>query len=308
MTIASIDIGTNTVLLLLAEINRENNSIVPLKNLYAIPRIGKGVTKGLPISENKIEELFSILSLYKKEIDFYNCEKVILTATASLRNASNSEIIIKTVKEKFCWEIEIISGKDEAYLSYLGATSENEKNLNNFVIDIGGGSTELILGKGKEIFDSHSFNFGVVILTEKFSQYKKDNNNIYIEIKNFINKELNTYNFNYFNINEAIAIAGTPTTIAAINCGLTEFDEEKIEGYFLTLKSIKNLIKEISFLTTEEIYSKYQSVVKGREDVLLAGAIILETIMEKFILEKVKVSTKGIRYGAIQNYINKFYK
>lgn len=307
MTIASIDIGTNTVLLLIAEINRTNNSIKPLKNLYAIPRIGKGVTKGLPISESKIEELISTLSLYKNEINFYNCEKVILTATASLRNASNSEKIIKMVKEKFNWEIEIISGNDEAYFSYLGATSENEQNLNNFVIDIGGGSTELIFGKGKEIFDSHSFNFGVVILTEKFSQ-NKNNNNIYFEIKNFINDELNTYKFKYFNINEAIAIAGTPTTIAAINCGLTEFDEEKIEGYFLSLKSIQKLINEISILTPEEIYFKYKSVVKGREDVLLSGAIILETIMEKFSLNKVKVSTKGIRYGAIQNYINNFYK
>lgn len=309
MTLASIDIGTNTVLLLIAEYLFKESQLKTLRNYYAIPRIGKGLIKDSPFQNEKVEELFKVLTDYEKEIKLYNCNNVIVNATAAFRNASNGEEIRKKIENQFSWKVNIISGKEEALFSYLGAVSEIENENINFVIDIGGGSTELIFGKEKLILESHSFNFGVVNLTERWFKNNSNKSILYLELKNFLENELKQYNFSKYNIENTIAIAGTPTTIAAIENKLEFFDEEKIEGFSLSIESIKSLINEILPLTNNEILYKYKGIVKGREDVILTGAIILETIMEHFLNKNVIVSTKGIRYGAIYNFIiNNDYK
>ncbi len=111
MIIASIDIGTNTILLLIAETDNVTGNIIPLLNLYRLPRIGKGLKPGLPISPDKIKALLSILSEYKATAEKYKCDKIITTATNALRIASNADEIINLVKEKLDIDINVIPGK-----------------------------------------------------------------------------------------------------------------------------------------------------------------------------------------------------
>jgi|SRR5690554_460271 len=303
MIVASIDIGTNTILLLIAEVNKVSKQINVLENIQRIPRIGKGLKENEPMPEDNIKRMFDVLSDYSLIIKKYNCDKVLLTGTNALRISSNKNEIIKRVKDNFGYDLNIISGEEEAFYSYSGAIAETDSQTNNLIIDIGGGSTEIIFGRGNEIKYKKSFNVGVVSGTEKFLLSDPPEQT---QIKNFINHALTAFSElvnNIKDINKAIAIAGTPTTLAAIKNNLKEYNEDLIEGSFLTKEDLNNFVNELSALSSNEILNKYQ-IVKGREDVLLAGTIILKVIMEILKLDIVAVSTKGIRYGAIINWLN----
>lgn len=304
MNIASIDIGTNTVILLISEIT--DGKFSTLCNEFRIPRIGKGLIPGVNITDKKIKELLNVLADYKKLIKQYNCSKVLAIATNAFRIASNSREIICLIKSELEIDIEIISGEEEAEYSFLGAVSDySTQDFDILVIDIGGGSTELILGNRDKIKYKDSFRTGVVIGTEKFF---KCNPPLPAEINNFVNhlyiifKELNLSK-----PAKTIAIAGTPTTLACIQKRLTFYDEDEVEGSILKIEDIKILIKDLSLLSSAEIATKYKSIVTGREDVLLAGTIILSELMTLLKIPEVVVSTKGIRYGVIYKRFKDVY-
>ena len=304
MTVASIDIGTNTILLLIAEVNLETGNIKTVENSYRIPRIGKGLLLGNPMPDENVKRMFTVVSEYSEIIKKHKCEKVLVTGTNALRIAINTPSIIRKLKEKFGYELNVISGKEEAKLSFLGATNNYNENKNLLVIDIGGGSTEIILGKGREIHFSKSYPVGVVTLTEKFFKSdppaKKDMESFVESLQGFLNE----VSIKIGKINTGIAIAGTPTTLACIKLKLQDYDEDLIEGSTLSNEDLQNFVEEISKLNSTEIIQKYSSIVKGREDVLLAGTIILAETVNCLNLNEVKVSTKGIRYGAIVNWLN----
>lgn len=302
MIIASIDIGTNTVLLLIAEADTSLKQIKTIRNFYEIPRIGKGLIPRGDIQEENIQKLISTLRNYKRIINYFKCEKILITGTKALRTAKNSNAIIDRIKVDLDLEINIITGEEEAELSFLGAVFENQ-DKNNLVIDIGGGSTEIIYGLTNKIEFKRSFDVGVVSLTEKYFKHDPPLLEELLDLKkNVIQnmQELEKFNLTTY---ESIAIAGTPTTLACMKMNLKEYDEDKIEGSFLHLNEINKLIETLVPLSSKEIKSTYRSIVEGREDLILTGSILLASIMELLGIQKVKVSSKGIRYGAIVKYI-----
>ena len=302
MIISSIDIGTNTILLLIAEVNIQTKKIIALHNEHRIPRIGKGVEPGKPITDEKIGTLLEILGEFHEIISTYSCNKIIISATNAFRIASNNLEVTKIIMERFGWSVDILSGDDEAQYSYLGAAFENS-TIDTLVIDIGGGSTELVSGNNKKINFSKSFPIGAVIGTEKFFNNDPPTGE---EIKNFEKSIYAIFDGIGKNIKtpeKAIAIAGTPTTLVCIKQNLKSYDEYLIEGSELTYSELKILTDLLSKLSAEEIRIKYGDIVNGREDVLLSGSLILLCLMEMLGLSKIIVSTKGIRYGAIIKYI-----
>src|ERR1035437_1028282 len=305
MKIASIDIGTNTVILLIAEI--KNNQIIAIRNEYRVPRIGKGLTHSKNINDEKIKELIQILSEYKNIIKSYNCEVVIAIGTNAFRISSNATAIIKTVKDKLGIQINIATSLKEAEYSFLGALSDlNKENTDSLVIDIGGGSTELISGKMSQIKYINNFQAGVVSGTEGFFKHDPP---LSCEIHNFDTFLSST--FVHLDIPQnvrAIAIAGTPTTLVCIQKDLKVYNEDEVEGSLLKQVDVYRLKEELSFLSSKQIKEKYSQVVSGREDVLLAGTIILNKLMMLLNLTDVSVSTKGIRYGAIVEYMHTNYQ
>jgi exopolyphosphatase/guanosine-5'-triphosphate,3'-diphosphate pyrophosphatase len=298
MIVASIDIGTNTVLLLIAEVSKDNK-LTTILNEYRIPRIGKGLLPGEPIAENKVKELFSVLSEYESIIKKNECKQVLVTATNALRIASNNKIISEEILEQLNWKVNIVSGEDEAYLSYLGAVSDILEEAEALVIDIGGGSTELIFGNNSVIKYKNSFHTGVVSCTERFL---KDDPPTLEQLQEFEQHLDNVFrklsSLNYAPA-IAIALAGTSTTLACMNLNIKNYDEELIEGHILKFNEIYNIKDDIRRLSSSELLKSYNLVVKGREDLILAGSIILLKIMDLLEIDKVRVSTKGIRYGAI---------
>jgi exopolyphosphatase / guanosine-5'-triphosphate,3'-diphosphate pyrophosphatase len=302
MTIASIDIGTNTVLLLIAEVDPSTSKIITLRNEYRMPRIGQGTKQTGIISQNRLNLLYDVLNEYNTIINNYDCDKVILTGTNAFRMASNTLDIINGIKKSFDYDIKVISGQDEAEYAYYGAISDLDDNSFSMVIDIGGSSTEVIIGESKRIISKNSLQLGSVSATE---QILKNSPPLKTEIEN-LRKEIK-FLFSSLDHNnipaQVIAIAGTATTLACMKSGLKEFEEERVHKSIITIQDMKNIIGELSSLTTTEILVKYGPVMKGRDDIILAGVFILYQFMQHFGIDSAIVSTRGIRYGAIVKYL-----
>ena len=298
MIIASIDIGTNTVLLLIAEISPDKK-IKTISNEYRIPRIGKGLLPGHPIERYAQGTLFKVLKEYEQIIKDNDCETVLVTATNAFRIASNSKEISHRIREQFGWNVNIVLGEEEAYLSYLGAVSGIQSNNDILVIDIGGGSSELIFGETDFIKYRKSFQTGVVSGSEKFLKSDPPTHIQLQEFENHLNHTFEELPLLNYAPTETIALAGTPTTLACMSLNIDKYDESLIEGFALGYAEISNIKRKISSLSSLEILNNYSSVVKGREDLILAGSIILLKIMKLLKIDNVRVSTRGIRYGAI---------
>lgn len=303
MTIASIDIGTNTILLLIADVDFNLKQIQVLFNDQKIPRIGEGLKPGFPISENKEKALLDILDTYRKSANKHGCEKILVSATNAFRIASNRDQLVKKINELLGLNVSVISGEEEARLTFLGCTFENLLNDILLVIDIGGGSTEIAYGRNKKILSSNSLPLGVVNLTEKyFLDYSPGKEKISAcksAIKEVLQRRIKT-NLKYDKI---IAVAGTPTTLACIKKGLLNYSEDQVEGDVLTKSDLENFLNQLSRMNSIEVKNKFKSVVEGREDVLLTGTLVLFEIMTHLNAREVIVSTKGVRYGAVYNYL-----
>jgi len=303
MIIASIDIGTNTILLLIAKVDLNDKNISAILNEYRTPRIGKGLLPGEEIHEEKISDLFLVLDEYNILIKKYKCEEVIITATNALRISSNGKAITNRIKDEFGYEVNIVSGDDEAKLSYLGAVNSISDVNQNLVIDIGGGSTELVIGKGRDILFKKSFLIGVVSGSENYLNFGEPSIQEIVYFQNELGKIFRYDYLEKIKIESAIAIAGTPTTLACLKQNLNYYDEVQIEGSILSLSEIEYFVNALSQLSPKDILTKYSAVVHGREDVLLCGTIILNTLMKILNLNSIVVSTKGIRYGAIVDFM-----
>jgi len=302
MKFASIDIGSNTILMLLTDFT--NNSFNSELNFYSMPRISKGLSESNKfISEHKIKELIVILKDYKEKAINYGAEIFLLNATNAFRISSNGIDIKHLIKDYLDLDVKIISGDEEAYLSFIGASGDLRKNQNRLVIDIGGGSTELIFGKFSKINYKKSFATGVVSLTEKYlmKDYGKKNQSL---VYNYLN---NIFDFEEHipkNVS-AIAVAGTPTSLVCMINNKKEYDDSFVEGNKIYRFQLNEIITKMSLMNPNEIAEEYGDVVKGRNDVIFSGALILNFIMNKLDLNEIIVSAKGLRYGAVLDYIVK---
>jgi exopolyphosphatase/guanosine-5'-triphosphate,3'-diphosphate pyrophosphatase len=304
MIIASIDIGTNTVLLLIAEVELNSGKITPLRSEHRMPRIGQGTKKSGVISLERLKLLNDVLIEYDEIIKSFKCEQVIVSGTNAFRIADNTSKIVTTIKNEFGYNLNVISGEQEAEYAYLGAISGLEEITTSAVIDIGGSSTEIIVGEDDKIISKRSLQLGSVSATEQFLTHspplKPEIDNLKLEAqKSFSDidsKEIPK---------QVIAIAGTATTLACMNLGLKVFDENKVSNSILTISNMEKIIAELVNLTHPDIIHRYGSIMVGREDIIFAGAYILFQFMETFNIQNIQVSTRGIRYGAIVNYIRK---
>lgn len=292
MIISSVDIGTNTVLLLIADADLKNKKIIPLLNKYRIPRIGKNVDSTGIISADSVEKLKDTLLEYKAISETYSSTKIIATATAALRRAWNKEHILNYIHKQTGISIRVIDGEEEAYLAYLGVTEGSDDVKLKMVIDIGGGSTELVAGIADNLSFKKSFNIGVVSASES---NKSGSDHYYTDFFNGLSS---------LNItpDETYAIAGTPTTLAAIKAGSKQYDENTIEGMILSLNDINSIIGSY-IKSPKEFQEEYYEILKGREDLIIPGSYILKTIISYLNIENIIVSTRGIRHGVVIEYL-----
>jgi exopolyphosphatase/guanosine-5'-triphosphate,3'-diphosphate pyrophosphatase len=299
MRLASIDIGTNTVLMLVADVQRDG-SLEVVRDEHFIGRLGKGVDEHGIILKEAFHRILAILSQLKSIADSIGIEHLSVCGTSALRDADNRQEFIDFIKEKLSLEIQILSGNEEAELTYLGAVSEyltHTDSENYAVLDIGGGSTEIVTGFGKKVTSSVSIDIGSVRLTERIL---KNNPPSDIALENAVQLVQNHLK-NIFPLSpttKIIGVAGTLTTLAALDLRVPEFDRNLVNRHTLTIEAIDKIFQELRSLTLDQLRN-YPQIHPSRADILLAGIIILKEILRNVNLSKITVSDRGLRYGIV---------
>ena len=303
---ASIDIGTNSCRLFIAEVLKDNKNITFKKEIYKdleIVKLGEDVNKNKFLKEEAIERTLKCLKKYREIVDKYSMEEknIICFATSATRDANNSDYFIKKVYDETKIKINCISGDEEAYINFKGVISSFDKNFkeNILVFDIGGGSTEFTLGNINGIKKEISLNIGSVRITEKFFldngiyNYCEENR---IKAKEWVKenlKELKDFKNENFTL---IGVAGTTTTQVSVREKMEVYDSEKIHLSSLTSKEINdNLNLFIKNINKQEI----KGLEPKRKDVIIGGTIILKEILEYFEKDFVIVSENDNLMGAI---------
>ena len=306
-----IDIGTNTILMLIAEFDYNTSQIKTILDLLQHPRIGKGVDSNRSILRESINKAVSVINEYRSISYDYGSKDIIATATSFLRDARNKSDFITEIKDKTGIDVEILSGEDEARWTFWGGVYgkfrvHNPKSKPG-VIDIGGGSTEVITCENipdgqidrDVLFNlpmkAISIDVGSVRVKEKFLIENPPSANCIKEAVNNINKQFDGLHINSSYV-QLTGVAGTVTTLGAIKLGLKKFEKDKIDKLDLTLAEIEDIFNRLSVLKLEEI-EQVGEYMEGRADIILAGILILKTFMKKFDIDRITVSTKGLRFG-----------
>ena len=294
-----IDIGTNSCRLFIAEVEIKDSEIKIITPLYKdldISRLGKNLNKTKVLSEESIEKTFSIIQNFKQKAFLMGVTELTGFATAATREAKNGQDFIKSLKEIYGVNTYVIPGELEAKLSFNGNIASYDSEI--AVLDVGGGSTEVTIGSKENIRFIKSFSIGVVKLTEMFFANQSYSEENMVLAQNYLNetfKELKTFRENSFKL---IGVAGTVTTNVSIVEKLSTFDEKKINGYELSRKDIADNLKLFISLDMEK-RRKIVGLKPDRADIIIAGNLILLTVLDIFNKNSITVSTKDNLEGAM---------
>lgn len=298
MRISSIDIGTNTILMLTAEI-REDGTLQVVQDDHVIARLGRGVDADRNISPETAERALGTLREYRKIADHLGSKRIVAGGTSALRDAANRDQFIQSVEKETGIRINLLSGDEEAELTYLGGVSEFAlPGVNDpfAVLDIGGGSTELTIGEGRSIKSKVSLDIGSVRLTERFLKESPPSEENLREATTFVGDLLSQTPFLPDLPRRLIGVAGTLTTLAAIDLGLPHYDRSVVSGHRLSLSKIQTMFDELRMKDLDGLLS-FPQILKGRADILVAGILILLQVLRHAGLKEITVSDRGLRYG-----------
>jgi exopolyphosphatase/guanosine-5'-triphosphate,3'-diphosphate pyrophosphatase len=220
--------------------------------------------------------------------------------TSALRDAKNRQEFIDFMKEKLALEIRVLSGSEEAELTYLGAVSEylSKVDSNTYaVLDIGGGSTEIVVGSGAHITSSCSIDIGSVRLTERILKINPPSSSALESAIQLVRDHVQHVT-PLLPSTKIIGVAGTLTTLAALDRRIPKYDRNLVNRHVLALETIDRIFQELRPLTLDQLRS-YPQIHPSRADILLAGIIILRETMKKVNLSEITVSDRGLRYGIV---------
>jgi exopolyphosphatase/guanosine-5'-triphosphate,3'-diphosphate pyrophosphatase len=300
---AAIDIGTNSMRFMLCEI--EGNIITKKEKELIITRIGKGVSKTGIITEKSMIKNIDALKYFKNKAGRYGAHEIYAIATSAVRDASNGEAFVADALIQAGVKVRVISGEEEAELGHKGVMGEIQNPQESvLVIDIGGGSTELILGSKNKIDYSISIPAGAVRMTE---QYVANNPISSEDIENMANKlnELFSEPFEHLlnkRIDRIVAIGGTATTAASIFHRLSIYDPVMVHNTVINSSFIDSTFKRLKNMTIHERYD-VKGLQKERADVIPAGIYILQHIIKSLNWDNVIISENDNLEGIIEKYI-----
>ncbi len=307
MILAGIDIGTNTLRLLVAETGPD--SLHAICSERRITRLGQDLDRTGMLSRDAQERSMSALLDFRDRIRRHAALHISAIGTSALRKASNTPAFINEVRKRAGLDISVITGEEEARLTLLGvsrvlreagAGSGNWPLRSFLVIDIGGGSTEIIMTRPSAEPVMVSLPLGAVYLTERFIKHDPPSQEELELLRGAVEDELSMHD-NVIGTEPASVLAGTAgtvTTIAAMEQGLTEYDPEKINRFILTREAIEDVVTRLSRSTLKERKS-IPGIEPGREDIILAGAMVAKEIMKRYGYAKMVVSDWGLREGMI---------
>ena len=304
MKLATFDIGSNTVLMLAAEVDERRQPRI-LAELSRITRLGRGVDKNGRLGPDSSALTLATLQEFTATAAGLGVERITAAATAALRDAADGSEFIAQVRERTGIELQIIPGAEEAALSHLAVVRglSLDPSLPLLIVDIGGGSTELIGAEPGAELKLVSLQIGSVRLTERCVRGDPPSDADTASLRATIESALDGLGWR-FRPARLVGIAGTVTTLCAVALGLHSYDSGLVHGHRLPRTEVGRVIGLLRSRPQVERL-KLPGLPEGRADVLFAGATILEHVMERFGADEVTVSDQGVRWGLLWREIDR---
>lgn len=300
---SSIDIGTNSVLLLIADV--EGTDLTVLHEEQRIPRLGQGVDSDGKLSEEAQDRVLSVLKMYRAILKgrFSGvADKTVVTATSAVRDATNRSEFIRDIDRQTGWTVQLLTGDEEAQTTFLGALSvldDFEPGASATVLDIGGGSTEFATGTATKLSAWSSLDMGSVRFSERFLTNDPPTVSQLEAARGEVREMISDLDPLHGSSEQLIGVAGTVTSVAAIGLGLRSYKTDKLNESRLSLGDVDKTIRQFTSMTSVGIESRYPVFLKGRGDVITGGLIILSEVMKFRRTNSIIVSTGGIRHGIL---------
>ncbi len=307
MILAGIDIGTNTIRLLVVEAGPDS-----LRELYSdrkITRLGQDLDRTGVLARKAVERSLTVLGDFGSQARRRGAAHIAAVGTSAIRNAGNAAEFIAEAKTRTGLDVRVISGGEEARLTLLGVASAlrgegaagREDPLKSaLVIDIGGGSTELIVTSPGSQPVMTSIHLGAVYLTERFIKSDPPAQAEITMLRKAVRKELESTTAALRTARPGLFVgtAGTITTLAAMDQRMREYDPEKINRSRLSRNTINRIVQSLGMSTLAE-RRQMAGLEPGREDIILAGAVVAQEIMDRYGYAEMLVSDWGLREGIV---------
>lgn len=292
--LATIDIGTNSVLLLAAEA-RDDGTLVPLAERMEITRLGRGVDTSGMLAPEALDDTLAAVEEFAREARALGCSAVYATATSAARDAKNGHVLIERAAQLGV-PVEIIAGQHEAQLSWNAVAADFARHDAPLaVIDIGGGSTEIILGRGTHMEWRHSFDVGSVRLTERHLRGDPPTPESLAELERVLGSVLHGVPTPTPGT-RVVGIAGTYTTIASISLGMHDWDATKVHGLELPRGELDTIAHRLAGKSLAE-RKTIAGLAPKRADVIVAGAFLAAACVRALGAETVTIGDRGVRWG-----------
>jgi len=290
--LAAIDIGSHSALLLIAQYRQ--GYLEPLVDLARTTHLGEGVARSGYLAEAAMARTLMVLWDYGHILQRYGIHQPVCYGTAALRQAKNSALLQQRVLQELGWPIRILSGAEEAHYTFRGATAQIPE-AGAVVVDIGGGSTEVVMGQRDHIEASWSLPVGAVSLRERFE--------ICDRIPGPIAQAMDAYLEQLFQPLPATTLpllvtGGTPTTLAALMLDLNSYDSRRIDGHCFELEDFEMLYDELNHLSLQQ-RADLPAMERGRAMVILPALRLLITLMKQLRSLQLIVTVRGPRYGIL---------
>jgi exopolyphosphatase / guanosine-5'-triphosphate,3'-diphosphate pyrophosphatase len=298
--VAVVDIGTNSTRLLIADVDGDHVK-AELERHSTVTRLGDGVDAGGELRDDAQQRVFDTLDEYAGEIEQHDVAKRVAVLTSAVREASNGNKFADAVHQRYGLEPHVLTGDQEAQLTFLGATSERDSDdaTRTLVVDIGGGSTELVIGHGHDVDFHVSTQAGVVRQTERHlhsdpptdPELDELTEDVRATIVDGVPAEWRE------SVEQAIAVAGTATSLAAIDQQLEPYDPDRVHEYDLSKSAAREILDRLAAIPLEE-RRQTPGLHPDRAPTIVAGVVILIEVMDLFGMARVQVSEHDILRGA----------
>jgi exopolyphosphatase / guanosine-5'-triphosphate,3'-diphosphate pyrophosphatase len=300
MRVAVVDIGTNSTRLLIADV-QDGHVTAERERDSNVTRLGAGVDRDGKLRDDAIQRVLETLDRYHEVIEREAVDKGVAVLTSATRDAENGQEFADTVRERYGLEPHVLSGDQEAELTFLGATSERdpEDETPTLVIDIGGGSTELVIGAGGTVDFHVSTQAGVVRQSERHIESDPPTEQELAEVRRDVRAIVadGVPEGRRDAVKRAIAVAGTATSLAAISQRLEPYDPAKVHGFMLSAAECDRILERLAAMTLEQ-RREVPGLDPARAPTIVPGVLILGEVMRLFGLDRVEVSEHDILRGA----------
>jgi exopolyphosphatase/guanosine-5'-triphosphate,3'-diphosphate pyrophosphatase len=288
--VAAIDLGTNSTRLLVADV--DDGRIREVHRGLEITRLGERVDEGGRLLPAAIARVHAVLDGFAGEVNGLDVELTLAVATSAVRDADNGEAFLDELAARYGFAVRLLDGDEEAAFTFRGVSAGRAVEPVTLVVDIGGGSTELTLGGPDGVVSSTSLQLGCVRLTERFLHTDPPTSGELTACAAHVRETLPA-----LRPERAIGVAGTITTLAALDLGLSEYDPERVHGHRLSRAGVERGFERLATLPLAE-RERVPALEPARAPVIVGGIAVLREVLDAYGLDEIEVSEQDILHGA----------